>query len=86
MSEVKIFLVEGEMLISHDRAPERRRFSMYIRALKPETAAEKVYSLLGSRHKLRRKHIKIHSIKEVSLEEVEDAKILKLTSLERIVR
>lgn len=86
MSEVKVYLVEGEMLISHDRMPEQRPFRMYVRAVKPEMAAERVYSLLGSRHKLRRKHINILSIREVSLEEVEDARVLKLAGLEKIVR
>ncbi len=86
MSEVKIFRVRGRMLLSHDRYPERRSFTIYVRALKPEHALERVYSELGSRHKLRRRHIKIEEVKEVPLEEVEDLTIIRLSQLERWVK
>lgn len=86
MTEVKVYLVEGEMLLGHDSRPEWRRFRVYVRALKPEHAVERVYSELGSRHKLRRRHIRIASIREVPLEEVDDIRVLKLSKLERIVR
>ncbi len=86
MGEVKVYLVEGEMLLGHDSSPEWRKFRIYVRALKPEHALERVYSELGSRHKLRRRHIRIVSVREVPLEEVEDLRVLKLARLERIVR
>ncbi len=86
MSEVKIFRVKGRMLLSHDRFPEWRNFTIYVRALKPEHALERVYSELGSRHKLRRRHIKIEEVKEVPLEEVEDLTIIRLSQLERWVK
>lgn len=86
MSEVKIFRVKGRMLLSHDRFPEWRNFTIYVRALKPEHALERVYSELGSRHKLRRRHIKIEEVKEVPLEEVEDLAIIRLSQLERWVK
>ena len=86
MSEVKIFRVSGRMLISHDRFPEWRKFSVYVRAVKPEHAIEKVYSDLGSRHKLKRYHIKITEVKPVSLEEVDDLNIIRLAQLEKWVR
>ena len=86
MSEVKVFRVSGRMMISHDKFPEWRKFSMYVRALKPEHAIEKVYSDLGSRHKLKRYHIRIENIEEVPLEEVEDLNIIRLAQLERWVK
>ncbi|GAB6147635.1 50S ribosomal protein L18Ae [Stetteria hydrogenophila] len=86
MSEVKIFRVSGRMLLSHDRFPEWRKFAVYVRALKPEHALERVYSELGSRHKLRRRHIKIDRVEEVPLEEVEDLTVIKLAQLERWVK
>jgi large subunit ribosomal protein LX len=87
VAEVKVYLVEGEMLLGHDSTtPEWRKFRIYVRALKPEHALERVYSELGSRHKLRRRHIRITSVREVPLEEVEDIRVLKLARLERIVR
>ncbi len=86
MSEVKVFRVKGQMLISHDKFPEWRPFSIYVRALRPEHALEKVYSELGSRHKLKRYHIKIESVDEVPLEEVDDLNIIRLAQLEKWVK
>ena len=86
MSEVKVFRVSGEMMLSHDRFPEWRNFTIYVRALKPEHAVEKVYSELGSRHKLRRYHIKIRSVEEVPLEEVDDLAIHRLATLTKWVK
>ena len=86
MSEVKVYLVEGRMLLAHDRFPEWRKFEIYVRGLKPEHALEKVYSELGSRHKLKRYHIKIEEVREVPLEEVEDLHILQLAQLTKWVK
>jgi large subunit ribosomal protein LX len=86
VSEVKIFQVNGEMMLSHDKFPEWRKFSVYVRALKKEHAIEKVYSELGSRHKLKRYHIKIKEVKEVPLEEVEDLNIIRLAELTKWVK
>jgi len=86
MVEVKTFLVKGRMLISHDRFPEWRKFEIYVRAVKEEDAIEKIYSELGSRHKLKRYHIRIDEVREVPLEEVEDLHILQLAELTRWVR
>ncbi|MCE4617508.1 MAG: 50S ribosomal protein L18a [Desulfurococcales archaeon] len=69
MSEVKIFRVTGRMLLSPDKFPEWRKFAIEVRALNEEQAKEKVYSELGSRHKLKRTLIKIEDVKEISLEE-----------------
>jgi len=86
MVEVKTFLVKGRMLISHDRFPEWRKFEIYVRGVKPEDAVEKIYSELGSRHKLKRYHIRIDEVREVPLEEVEDLHILQLAELTRWVK
>ncbi len=83
---MKIFKISGRMLLSHDRFPEWRKFTIYVRALKKEHALEKVYSDLGSRHKLKRYHIKIEDVKEVSSDEVEDLNIIRLAKLERVVK
>lgn len=86
MSDVKVFRVSGKMLLSHDKFPEWRKFSVHVRALKPEHAIEKVYSDLGSRHKLKRYHIRIEKVEEIPLEEVEDLNILRLAELEKWVK
>jgi len=50
----------------------RSTFVKEVRALKPEHALEKIYSELGSRHKLKRKRIKILAIEEVSKESLQE--------------
>ncbi len=81
-SEVKIYRVEGVMKL---RSGEIRKFRVEVRALSPEHALDKVYSDLGSRHKLTRRHIKIQSIKEISEDEVTSEYVRGLLALDRIV-
>lgn len=66
---VKVFRIEGIALFSPDRVRRWQQFTIDIRALKPEHALERLYSELGSRHKVKRQHVKILSIKEVKPEE-----------------
>jgi large subunit ribosomal protein LX len=58
---VKIYEISGRMKIKS----RWNKFSMTVRALKPEHALEKVFSLLGSRHKLKRFDIKIEEVREL---------------------
>ncbi len=85
-SAVKIFRVEGKMLISHDRLPTWQKFSIEVRAIRPEDAVEKILSELGSRHKLKRKHIRIDKVEEISLDEVRTRQILTLSRLTRWIK
>lgn len=85
-SEVKIYRLTGYMLISHDRLPTWQKFSLEIRALNERDAVEKAYSLLGSRHKLKRSHVNIVEIREISPEEVTNPELAKLLRAERIVK
>lgn len=59
--KVKTFELRGRMRIRN----EWMNFTTTVRALKPEQALEKVYSLLGSRHKLKRFDVKIEEVKEL---------------------
>ena len=86
MGDVKIYRVSGRMLISHDHMPRWQRFSLEVRALRREHAEEKVYSDLGSRHKLRRKHIRIESVEEISLEETRSRYIRQIAELKGWIR
>jgi large subunit ribosomal protein LX len=45
---------------------------------KPEHAKEKVYAELGSKHRVKRCHIKITNIEEVSPENIENPLLKKL--------
>jgi len=86
MSDVKTYRVTGRMLISHDHIPRWQKFTVEVRALRPEHAAEKVYSTLGSRHKLRRKHIRILSVEEIRPEEAKSRYVQQIISLKGWVR
>ncbi|MGC9009079.1 MAG: 50S ribosomal protein L18Ae [Sulfolobales archaeon] len=82
MSEVKIFRVTGLALFGHDRYPEWRKFVIETRALGEKDALEKIYSLMGSRHKLKRSHIKILKIEEISIDDVRDPVVRELSRIE----
>ncbi len=75
MSEVKVFRVIGKI-----RKPNfQTEFRKEVRALKPEDAVEKVYMLLGSKHRVKRFQIKIFKVEEIAPEEIENIIVKKLT-------
>ncbi|MBS7606264.1 MAG: 50S ribosomal protein L18Ae [Candidatus Bathyarchaeia archaeon] len=65
MSEVKIYRVIGRI----NKPNFKTTFKKEIRALKPEHAIEEIYKILGSKHRVKRFHIKITNIEELSGEE-----------------
>ena len=76
MSEVKVFRVTGEI-----RKPNlKTHFRKEVMAVKPEHAVEKVYTELGSKHRVKRFHIKIVSVDEISPQEIEDPLIRKMVA------
>jgi large subunit ribosomal protein LX len=72
--KVKVFLVTGEIT----KPNLQTSFHKEVRALEPEEVAERIYKELGSRHRAKRFQIKIHNIKEIKPDEIEDATIRKL--------
>lgn len=67
MSEgVKTFLIEGEVKMGMFK----QKFSKKTRALRPEDALERVYSTLGSKHKVKRDQITIKNVIELEEEAV----------------
>lgn len=78
MSEVRIFRIRGQ--ITHPSM--KTSFTKEVRALKLQDALERVYSELGSRHKLKRYHIKIVEVREIPPEEVADPVLKRLLELE----
>jgi large subunit ribosomal protein LX len=75
MSEVKVFRVVGKI-----RKPNfQTEFRKEVRALKPEDAVEKVYMLLGSKHRVKRFQMTISKVEEVKPEDIEDIIVRKLT-------
>ncbi len=76
MSEVKVFRVIGEI-----RKPNfQTGFRKEVRALKPENAVEKIYTELGSKHRVKRFQIKIVKVEEIGLEEIESPLVKKLSA------
>jgi large subunit ribosomal protein LX len=74
MSEVKVFRVTGEI-----RKPNlETTFKKEVIATKPEHAMEKVYTELGSKHRVKRVHIKIENVKEISPQDIKSPLLRKL--------
>jgi len=83
---VKTYRVTGYMLISHDRYPTWQRFTKDVRAISERDAVEKVYSILGSNHKVKRYHVRIEKIEEINPRESRDPFIRQIAVAERIVK
>jgi large subunit ribosomal protein LX len=74
MIKVKVFRVIGEIQKPNLKTPFRKE----VVAVKPEHAAERVYAELGSRHRAKRFQIKIITVEEVPLSEIENPLLRKL--------
>lgn len=57
---MKTFVIEGEFKAGR----EWEKFTKRIASQNERTAVEKLYSLIGSKHGLKRNFIKIHSVRE----------------------
>jgi large subunit ribosomal protein LX len=76
---MKAFRVTGEIHKPNLATP----FAKEVIADKSEHAVEKVYAEIGSRHRVRRHHIKIISSKEIPAEEIENPVLKKLVTGEQ---
>jgi large subunit ribosomal protein LX len=85
MNEVKVYRIEGVMLIGVDKLPRWQKFVVEVRALNEKQALELVYSLLGSRHKVKRSNIKVFKVSEIPPEKAENRYVRDLASLTRMV-
>ena len=73
---MKVFRVIGEI-----RKPNlKTSFKKEIVALKAEHAVEKIYAEIGSKHRVKRFHIKITSVEEVPAEKIENPLLKGLVS------
>lgn len=84
--EVKVYRIEGSMLISRGGKPKWQKFRKEVIATRPEEALEKVYSVLGGTHKLKRKNIKVYSVKEIAPEESESPEVIGILSLQGFIK
>ena len=78
---VKVFRVAGEITKPNLKTP----FKKEIVADKSEHAVERVYAELGSKHRVKRFHIKIVSVEEVPPEKIENPFLRKMVAGEESV-
>jgi large subunit ribosomal protein LX len=75
----KIYRIVGETTTG-------MKFKMEVTAEKPHDAVEKVLSLIGSRHKLKRVQIKIKEVSVVPPEEAQSEEVKLLVAIDKIVK
>lgn len=73
---MKVFRVSGEI----QKPNLKTAFRKEVIALKPEHAVEKVYAELGSKHRVKRFHIKIAVVEEVPPQEIVNPLLKKLVT------
>ena len=78
---MKVFKVTGEI----HKPNLKTSFNQEIMAAKPEHAVEKVYAEIGSRHRVKRHHIKIINVEEVQPEQITNPILKKLVAGEEKV-
>jgi large subunit ribosomal protein LX len=76
MSKVKVFIVTGEI----NKPNLQTSFAKEVVAAKPEHAVEKVYAEIGSKHRVKRFHIKISGVEEISPEDIENPILKKMVA------
>jgi large subunit ribosomal protein LX len=76
MSKLKVFRVTGEIRKPNLETP----FTKEVLAAKPEHAVEKVYAEIGSKHRVKRYHMKILAVEEVSPKEIENPILKKMVT------
>ena len=64
----KIFRIKGSFVMGS----ETQVFTKEFRAIKEEEIYEKLYSIFGSKHGIKRNQIKVDSIEEITEDEVLD--------------
>jgi large subunit ribosomal protein LX len=76
MKRLKVYRVTGEIL----KPNLKTQFSKEIIAAKSEHAVEKVYAELGSKHRVKRCHMKITNVEEIPPEQIENPLLRKMIS------
>ena len=71
---MKVFRVTGEIRKPNLATP----FAKEVIAEKPEHAVERVYAEIGSKHRVKRYHLKISGVDEVPVEEIDNPLLKKI--------
>ncbi|WP_297070602.1 50S ribosomal protein L18Ae [Thermococcus sp.] len=75
--EVKVYRVKGVF----ERNGRKEEFTREYRAIRGEDVVERLYSEVGSKHRVPRNKIWIETIEEIPVEEARDPIIRKLSGL-----
>ena len=73
---MKVFRVTGRICKPNLATP----FAKEVMASKSEHAIEKIYAEIGSRHRVRRYHIKIANVEEVPSDQIQNPILKKLVA------
>ena len=73
---MKVFRVTGEISKPNLATP----FIKEVLADKSDHAVEKVYSEIGSKHRVKRCHIKISDVQEISADQIENPILKKIVT------
>ena len=73
---MKVFRVTGEI----SKPNLKTSFAKEVVVDKPEHAVEKVYAEIGSKHRVKRFHIKISGVEEISPDEIENPILKKIVA------
>jgi len=65
---MKVYRIKGKFLMGKIWQP----FSKEFIGENEEEAKERMYSIIGSRHRVKRRMIKVEEIKEINRDEIED--------------
>jgi large subunit ribosomal protein LX len=76
MNNLKVFKVTGEIYKPNLNTP----FVRELLADKAEHAEERVYAEIGSRHRVKRCHMKVTSVEEVSPDDIQNPILKKLVT------
>jgi len=75
--DVKVYRIKGVF----ERNGKKEKFTREYRGTKPEDAKERLYSEIGSKHRVPRTKIWIEEIAEINPEEAKDPIVRKLSGL-----
>ena len=76
MSKLKLFRVTGEINKPNLKTP----FTKEVLAVKSEHAIEKVYAEIGSKHRVKRFQLKISTVEEIFIDEIENPILKKIVA------
>ena len=73
---MRVFKVTGKI----NKPNLKTEFAKEVLAAKPEHAIEKVYAEIGSKHRVKRHHLKILNVEEISLAQIENPILKKIVA------